>query len=489
MKNRKPHLLLRKASLFALLLAITLTSLGLDNPSPVFGQDSHPTRQPVFSVDGQTAYTQFSPVVLVVDENPDAQGIRQPNQNLVGATTQNVSGAVFQITFVPAGQTEAYNGGRICQAFPVAVQTAFQAAANIWSQTIRSEVPITIRACWANLGAGILGQSWVDTWHKDFPGAPVSSVWYQPALANSLAGKDLAASKHDMHITFNSSFSWYFGTDSNTPSGQYDLVTVAAHEIGHGLNFAGSGWWDGGTGYLESPPDIYDLFMEDGVGGRLTFYPNPSTSLGNALTSDNLWWNGDYARMANGGARVKMYAPEEWSGGSSYSHLDYDTYRNTINSLMIYALGWGSSQHNSGPVTACLLKDMGWKLVDDSPCGTIFADVPASYWAWDSIERLYTAGITGGCAAGLYCPENPVTRAQMAVFLLKAKYGSSYSPPALGSGSGFNDVPDTHWAARWIKQLAAEGITSGCGAGNYCPETPVTRAQMAVFLVITFNLP
>jgi len=110
-------------------------------------------------------------------------------------------------------------------------------------------------------------------------------------------------------------------------------------------------------------------------------------------------------------------------------------------------------------------------------------------WAEDWIEALKSDGVTGGCGSGNYCPNNPVTRAQMAVFLLKSKYGSSYSPPAVGASTGFNDVPVTHWAAPWIKQLAAEGITGGCGGDNYCPNNSVTRAQMAVFLVKTFNLP
>jgi hypothetical protein len=77
----------------------------------------------------------------------------------------------------------------------------------------------------------------------------------------------------------------------------------------------------------------------------------------------------------------------------------------------------------------------------------------------------------------------------MAVFLLKAKYGSGYAPPGVGGSTGFSDVLPTHWAAAWIKQLAAEGITGGCGTGTYCPDSSVTRAQMAVFLVRTFNLP
>jgi len=121
--------------------------------------------------------------------------------------------------------------------------------------------------------------------------------------------------------------------------------------------------------------------------------------------------------------------------------------------------------------------------------GDIFDDVDVSYWAAAWIERLMAEGITGGCNANLYCPEQPVTRAQMAVFLLRAKHGSSYAPPSVGSETGFSDVSVEHWAAAWIKQLAAEGITSGCSANNYCPEESVTRAQMAVFLVRTFNLP
>ena len=115
----------------------------------------------------------------------------------------------------------------------------------------------------------------------------------------------------------------------------------------------------------------------------------------------------------------------------------------------------------------------------------IFRDVSDSHWAWNFIERLYGAGITGGCSVNPlnYCPETAVTRAQMAVFLLKGIYGASYTPPAVGASTGFGDVPVGHWAAAWIKQLALEGITSGCGGGKYCPEATVTRAQMAVFLL------
>ena len=116
--------------------------------------------------------------------------------------------------------------------------------------------------------------------------------------------------------------------------------------------------------------------------------------------------------------------------------------------------------------------------------GTIFADVPVDYWARSYIERLYAAGITGGCGVSplRYCPTSPVTRAQMAIFLLRAKHGSGYVPPA-ASGTVFSDVSATYWAAAWIEQLASEGITGGCGSGSYCPEGIVSRDQMAIFLL------
>ncbi len=120
---------------------------------------------------------------------------------------------------------------------------------------------------------------------------------------------------------------------------------------------------------------------------------------------------------------------------------------------------------------------------------TGFTDVATDYWAAPWIKQLAAEGITSGCGDGNYCPDATVTRAQMSIFLLKAKNGSGFVPPAVGSSTGFADVATNYWAAPFIKQLVTDGITSGCGGGNYCPDSDVTRAQMAVFLVRTFNLP
>ena len=115
-----------------------------------------------------------------------------------------------------------------------------------------------------------------------------------------------------------------------------------------------------------------------------------------------------------------------------------------------------------------------------------FNDVPCPSTYADWIEQLANEGVTAGCGGGNYCPNNAVTREQMAVFLLKAKYGSGYVPPACTAI--FGDVPCPSQYANWIVELFNEGITGGCGAGNYCPTSPNTRGQMAVFLVKTFGL-
>ena len=74
----------------------------------------------------------------------------------------------------------------------------------------------------------------------------------------------------------------------------------------------------------------------------------------------------------------------------------------------------------------------------------------------------------------------------MAVFLLRAEYGSDFSPPA--ATGVFGDLSLTDPFTRWIEKLYVDGVTAGCGNGNYCPNRPNTRGQMAVFLVRTFDL-
>ncbi len=147
------------------------------------------------------------------------------------------------------------------------------------------------------------------------------------------------------------------------------------------------------------------------------------------------------------------------------------------------------SRVNRAEMAVFLLRAKNGSTYTPPPASGIFSDVPSTHWARAWIEKLYDEGITTGCLLSplSYCPNDSVTRAQMAVFLLRAKYGKNYTPP---TATGiFNDVPATHWAAGWIEKLFADGITVGCSQNKFCPEGTVTRAEMAAFLVRTFNLP
>jgi arylsulfatase A-like enzyme len=117
--------------------------------------------------------------------------------------------------------------------------------------------------------------------------------------------------------------------------------------------------------------------------------------------------------------------------------------------------------------------------------GESFSDVDAAHPFYRVVETLFHVEVTAGCGAALYCPGDSITRAQMAVYLLKGSLGSAYAPPpAVGV---FSDVPANDPFAPWIEDLFARGITSGCGPGLYCPADPVTRETMAVLLLKTLE--
>ena len=118
--------------------------------------------------------------------------------------------------------------------------------------------------------------------------------------------------------------------------------------------------------------------------------------------------------------------------------------------------------------------------VDPVASATRFADVDADEWWAPFVERLAVLDVTAGCATSpaRYCPNDSVTRAQMAAFLTRA-LGLELAP-----SFGFVDVAgNTHAAS--IDALAGAGVTAGCATGpaRYCPDKPVTRAQMATFLL------
>lgn len=118
---------------------------------------------------------------------------------------------------------------------------------------------------------------------------------------------------------------------------------------------------------------------------------------------------------------------------------------------------------------------------DPAPAASgVFTDVDYTQTYGAFAERLAELAVTRGCATGplRYCPDRNVTRGQMAAFLVRAFALET------GSGAGFTDVGEAHTFAADIDALAASRVTAGCSATplRFCPDRNVTRAQMATFL-------
>jgi hypothetical protein len=120
--------------------------------------------------------------------------------------------------------------------------------------------------------------------------------------------------------------------------------------------------------------------------------------------------------------------------------------------------------------------------------GDSYTDVPRTNPFYRFVETMLHLNITGGCGANNFCPASDTTREQMAVFVLLAKEGSIFVPPACTTPI-FADVPASSPYCRWIEELFRRGIVSGCGTNppRYCPSNVVTREQMAVFLLRTLD--
>jgi hypothetical protein len=326
----------------------------------------------------------------------------------------------------------------------------------------------------------------------------------------------LVASGDDIHVIWEQDgvpqfFQWNFGTDDIDGDGAPDVSDAFPLDPTESADSDGDGVGDNSDAFPDDPNEWQDS-DGDGVGDNGDVFPD----------DPNEWADSDSDGVGDN-ADAFPDDPTEWAdtdgdgtGDNSDPDIDGDGVPNEeddypygrfddappghwafffIEALERSGITAGCGNDNYCPDASVTRAQMAVFLErgihgsDYSPpaaTGNVFFDVDADDFAASFIEQLYADGITAGCGNNNYCPNGVVSRAQMAVLLLRSKYGAGYSPPA--ATGVFNDVDLSYWAVHWIEQLAAEGITSGCGDGNYCPEDPVTRAQMAVFLVRTFGL-
>lgn len=263
------------------------------------------------------------------------------------------------------------------------VIAAMEHAFSIWESHLEIDVPIKVNVFFTPITVGFLGRS-IPNGRRDFEGVPNSDTWYPSSLANHLTGTELNEGEFDMDILMDGTRDWYFGTDGNPGSEQFDFVSVFLHEVCHSLGFGSLADIENGQGAwsvniesnlytpsfpipdLENRPTIYDLFLENGNLFRLTDeerFGNPSFALTNEFVSGNLFWGGEIAQSVNGNRRPQIYAPSTFSAGSSIGHLDEETYETgTSNALMTPIFQRGEVIHEPGPIILGVLQDMGWTL-------------------------------------------------------------------------------------------------------------------------------
>jgi len=134
----------------------------------------------------------------------------------------------------------------------------------------------------------------------------------------------------------------------------------------------------------------------------------------------------------------------------------------------------------------------GWSGAPDA-CAGAFADVRCATDADGSwVQTVFDHGVSAGCGSGLFCPDDPLTRAQMAAFVVKGYRADGAPTPACTNL--FADVPcagTSPWVpfAPYIEQLSRDNVTAGCGGNNFCPGNPVTPWQILVWMSKTPAVP
>ena len=240
-------------------------------------------------------------------------------------------------------------------------------ALNLWSQQLVGTVPVDINVTLTSMGAGILGGSYRQ------PSYLINGTFYPSPLANQLLGYDFSTQR-DIRIEMNSNFSWYYGTNAPTPSNQVDWITIMLHEITHGLGFFSLCGNNGAYSYATSTggisptsyPGIFDRQLYLGTTGSICLTDINQSQRATLVTSNNLYSGrpSSYLLAANGGTRVKMYAPNSWQGGSSVSHWDDMV---TFSTFMKWSASYGFRLHTFNAQKIGILRDMGWEI----PCPTV----------------------------------------------------------------------------------------------------------------------
>ena len=300
----------------------------------------------------------------------------------------------------------------------------FESAAQHWADLLYSAVPIRVSltfedsndlAC--NKSSATLGLGGATTLHRGFRHG-IADTYYPQALANALAGYDLATSEPDISIRFNARLDdnvhypnclgggdWYYGYA--VPAGNdVSFYHTAMHELAHGLGFQTFADFDTGALFQSGDPaqgynDHFLIHLLDLTTGKTLDKDTVSDAQRAAAARDDgkLVWNGAAATAAStvlsagvNNGKVQMYAPSTYIAGSSVTHFDT---RLSPDELM---------EPNASPlittaIADAVMADIGWAMSDAEKTPPVVASAAAAV----APVRHHSGGGGGFLFGGLLC--------------------------------------------------------------------------------------
>ena len=272
---------------------------------------------------------------------------------------------------------------------------AYRKALELWGKTLHSDATIVVRGSFArlNCAGGVLAQAGALQIFENFPNAPLKNHWYGVALANSIAGGDLAPGPldvpgqaadpaDDIIASFNGDLgkadclpgsTWYYGLDNNAGPGQIDFLDTFMHEVSHGLGF--QNFANELTGVTEEDtPDVYMANTLDLITGRLWNTMTRDEIRASAVRNGRVVWAGAIVN-ANAPLVLGPYQGIRLTGGVT-KELEYSTASFGVpataanfNGSVAVATDAGGSTLGCNPITAAVAGKIA--LMDRGTCGFV----------------------------------------------------------------------------------------------------------------------
>ena len=196
-----------------------------------------------------------------------------------------------------------------------------------------------------------------------------------------------------------------------------------------------------------------------------------ATTFRSQCSSDNLeaFWDTGITYRSTGNVNCMLHAPVQLPAGALVSQVGFDGYDVDATLNISWGIYWvsTSSADTKGNIAWYYSSQTGGPFNADATLGSPHTVDPGKYYF--AVVQL------------------PKLGQDLRIKGMRVVYKLQVSPaPAVATFP--NDVPTSHPFFRFVEALAAAGITGGCGAGSYCPDQPVTRGQMAVFLSAALGL-